>query len=64
MLFVSEATNQELETKPFAEKKKILVAEQVPMDPFLSSAKKWKFEDIALRTASLAKTAYEDIWKL
>jgi Protein of unknown function (DUF1524) len=64
LLFVPEAVNQELKTKPFDEKKAILLKQKVPMDPYLQKATEWTDKEISERNAILAKVAYEEIWKI
>jgi uncharacterized protein DUF1524 len=64
LLFVPEAVNQELNTRPFKEKRTILLKREVPMDPYLKKATEWTDKEISERNAILAKVAYEEIWKI
>ena len=64
LLFVPESVNQELSTKPFEEKKAILLKHGVPMDPYLKNAEKWDYESIVERTEIMSAVAYEEIWKI
>lgn len=63
LLLVTEALNDELADKPFADKKKILRKES-GIESEILTAKTWSSERIMDRSKLLAKRAYEDVWTL
>jgi hypothetical protein len=64
LLFVPDAVNGELGTKPFPQKLKILKERKVPLDPVVEHATEWGASQIQERASALAKIAYEQIWKV
>jgi hypothetical protein len=59
---VPEKTNDKLKTNPFPEKKKILLADGIPIDPYLAAATDWSLDDIDKRARALAEEGYNKIW--
>ncbi len=65
LLYVGGPLNEELKNKPFAKKKGILLAaSDVWVDDVIKGATVWGPEQIRKRSVLLAKTAYEDAWRL
>ena len=61
LLLVTQALNDELADKSFAEKKKVLKGHP-GVDPEILRASKWEHDEIVARTKRLAKRAYEEVW--
>lgn len=64
LLLVPETLNNKLKNRPFAEKKVILLEAGFKLPKGIKSVSKWGPADIRERTASLAKEAYDKVWKL
>jgi len=64
LLLVSEELNEDLKSKPFPEKMKILRGSNMYLDDYLSKQQNWGRKQIEERTDDLAKIAYNDIWAL
>jgi uncharacterized protein with ParB-like and HNH nuclease domain len=65
LMLVSEALNQLLANKSFAEKQAILSKEKhLWIDPFILSAKSWGGKEIAERGRQLGDVGYNKVWKL
>ncbi len=64
LLLVSPELNKKLKDKPFRDKKKILTKAGFTLPPELADAKTWDAAAITARTASLAKVAYNEVWKI
>ena len=62
LILISQALNNELANKDFAEKVKILNSAKVWVDPVILNAKTWGPAEIEQRTKLLAKEAYEKVW--
>jgi len=64
LILLDGSTNEKLGNKDFASKVQLLKETQVFLDKHLKSAGKWADKEIALRTKTLAKLAYSQIWKI
>ena len=64
LLLLDEVANNKVANKPFSEKKKAYQAASVPMDTTLISATAWSKTEIEARTKTLAKLAYDKVFKL
>lgn len=64
LILVDAETNGKLANKDFAAKLKILSSTHVYLDDHIKQATNWTDKEIELRTRTLAKLAYEKIWKL
>lgn len=65
LIFVSEAINAKLATKPFSEKKKLFIKENhVHVDEYLAAATSWDADQIAERGVHLAGVGHESIWNI
>lgn len=63
LIFVEGGLNEKLATKSFHDKQKVLVDNNVPLDPILQGATTWSDAEINERTKLLAKTAFEEIFR-
>lgn len=63
LLFVSEGMNEKLESKPFAQKIKLLKRHNL-VDDFLLKSKSWDAKSIRERSLWMAEQAYRTIWKI
>jgi hypothetical protein len=64
LILVTEDLNNRLGDRPFREKLAILKQAAVPMDEYLAQASSWGDAEIEARTELLAKTAYDDVFRL
>lgn len=64
LILVPQGLNEKLSNKPFSEKKGILADNSIKVDDILNSKSSWTNAEIDERTVSLAKLAYEKIWRL
>jgi len=64
LLLLDEQGNGKVANKDFGAKKGIYKSSGVPLDPILKSATKWGDDEIKQRTALLAKTAYDLVFKV
>lgn len=64
LLLMPEELNRKLRNKAVAEKKRILKDSGFDIPVELESARSWGADQITKRTASLAKLAYETVWKI
>ncbi|MEZ6016660.1 MAG: DUF1524 domain-containing protein [Planctomycetota bacterium] len=65
LVFVAPETNQELGTKPFGDKRKILKnSKEVWVDPILGKAASWGDATILKRARHLAETARTRVWTI
>lgn len=64
LILVTEEVNKELRDKPFSVKKNILLKHNYKLSPEMIGAETWGEEQIVSRTATMAKAAYESIWKI
>ncbi len=63
LILVSEALNNRLANKAFAEKQRILAAEsELWVDPLILEASDWGPEEITNRAQELAENAFDRIW--
>lgn len=63
LLYVDDALNDKLGSKPFAEKRKILKsAKAVWVDERIAGATQWGRTEIEHRTTALAQAAYDELW--
>jgi hypothetical protein len=58
LVLVSDDLNGKLKNKPFAEKKRIIIAAKLPMDPVLAAADDWGDAQVEQRTAAMAVALY------
>lgn len=64
LLLVTEALNNELGNKPFAQKRAILAKSKAWVDPQILGATDWTPAQIDARTDALARVAYDRVWQL
>jgi hypothetical protein len=64
LLLVTEQVNNKLRNRSFADKKKVLRDHGYTLPPEIESATIWGATEITERTQSLAKTAYDAVWKI
>ncbi len=62
LLLVDDALNKRLANKAFEEKRRILSATAVWMDPILKDATGWGKREIEERSRALAKLAFDKVW--
>jgi hypothetical protein len=58
LVLVSDELNGKLKNKPFPEKKQIMIAAKLPMDPVLAAADDWADAQIEQRAAAMAVALY------
>ncbi len=64
ILVTEKVNNEKLAAKSFKEKKQILIDSKVSVDPTIENADDWKAKQIKQRTNSMAKIAYDTLWKI
>lgn len=66
LIYVSEALNDRLGTRPYGDKKALLVSSAVPMDNYIKKhdSSDWTDNDIELRTKELSRLAYNTLFKI
>lgn len=64
LLLVTAEINSKLKDKDFKAKKQLLEAAGYPLPEEIQDAEKWTPKEIQARTASLAKQAFDVVWKI
>ncbi|MCL6417772.1 DUF262 domain-containing HNH endonuclease family protein [Aestuariirhabdus sp. Z084] len=64
LILIDQDLNDKLANKSFVEKKEILEEAKIPLDESIRDSEEWSEEQIKIRTAELAKRAYENVWKI
>lgn len=64
LIFIESDINGKLDTKPFVEKKKILVKEGYSLPLIVEQSASWGEQEILNRTNEMAEVAYTKIWKI
>jgi hypothetical protein len=64
LLLVTTEINNKLKDKDFKTKKQLLEAAGYPIPEEIQDAKQWTPKEIQARTASLAKQAFDVVWKI
>lgn len=64
LILVDTDLNQKLGVKPFSEKKKMLIGNQIWIDDQIKKATSWTEQTIVLRTEDLASKAFNEVWKI
>lgn len=64
LILVSQDLNARLDDKNFGEKKRILLAANVNLPQEVAAASDWTAEAIKARTDSIARSAYEKVWRI
>lgn len=64
ILVPAKLNNEKLGSKGFAEKKRILKENGVPLDSAIENARTWTEREIKERTSNLATLAYDKIWRV
>lgn len=64
LILLDGPTNEKLGNKDFVSKVKLLQGTQVFLDKQLKNAAKWEDAEIMVRTKTLARLAYNNIWKI
>ena len=64
LLLIDEKTNNNLGNKPFAAKKTVLLKSSIHIDDIINKANDWSPKQIDKRTTSLAKIAYNTVFKI
>ena len=64
LILVDHKLNDKLGTKPFEEKKKVLVASDLFIDDDIKSANSWELTEITRRTDNIAEICYSSIFKI
>jgi hypothetical protein len=64
LILVSTEMNSKLSDKPFAEKKRILLAAGCKLPPKIAAATDWTANDIKARTQDMTVEAYKKVWKI
>lgn len=64
LILVSEELNGRLGSKPFKDKKRILMEDGYKLPPIIEEATDWGAKEIRDRTDQLAREAYSSVWKL
>ncbi|MCX5784235.1 MAG: DUF262 domain-containing HNH endonuclease family protein [Elusimicrobia bacterium] len=64
LILVSSKMNEKLRNKPFAEKKRLLVADGFKLPPKVAAATDWTVNDIKTRTQDMATEAFDKVWKI
>lgn len=64
LIFVTSEVNIKLRDKPFAEKKKTLIASHVQMPDEIKTADAWGEAQIRSRTKAMALRAYREVWRI
>lgn len=64
LILMNSDLNNELDNKPFSEKKAVLSKSRVALDDVIKNSEKWGEGEIEERTKYLSKIAYEKVWRL
>jgi len=64
LIYLDAEMNVELDSKSFLDKKKALLETNYSLPKFVASAKTWSPENTTKHTEIMAKTAYNEIWKI
>jgi hypothetical protein len=56
--------NGHLGTKSFAEKKQLLIDHEYTLPKFIINKEEWAHSDALTHSDEMAKTAYNEIWKI
>lgn len=64
LMFLDQKINGELDTKNFADKKRILVEKGYSLSEFVTKVKDWTPDLIFEHADEMAEVAYNDIWKI
>jgi uncharacterized protein with ParB-like and HNH nuclease domain len=64
LILINQQLNNDLANKSFSEKVKTLSNAHVWVDPVILAAHDWSSAEIGMRTALLAKDAYENVWPI
>lgn len=64
LLLVTGELNDKLKNKDFKTKKELLKTANYPLPQEVADAKAWTVKEIEARTASLAKQAFDVVWKI
>ncbi len=64
LILVSQDMNSRLDDKAFRDKRRILQASGFNLPPEIAAAEEWGVDQIKARTDSIARHAYEKVWKI
>jgi hypothetical protein len=64
LIFLDQKMNENLDTKIFAEKKALLIGNGYSLPEFIINKVEWAPSDALTHSDEMAKTAYNEIWKI
>ena len=64
LIFLDQKMNEKLEEKPFNEKKRLLQKDGYEIPLYMLNATSWTPAEVREHTEEMAKTAYDQIWKV
>ncbi|UOT04485.1 DUF262 domain-containing HNH endonuclease family protein [Rhodococcus opacus] len=64
LIFLDQKMNEKLEEKPFNEKKRLLQEDGYEIPLYMLNATSWTPAEVREHTEEMAKSAYEQIWKV